>query len=96
MRILTLIAISAMSIATVTPALAQDAMMKGGMKSDKVMKMSAADTKKMKMCQAMPHDKMMKNVGCMKMSKMHPDMMKGDAMMKADPMAKGKMMTSGH
>ncbi|MEC3909038.1 hypothetical protein U5A82_00690 [Sphingobium sp. CR2-8] len=90
MRILTLIAISAMSIATVTPALAQDAMMKGGMKSDKMMTMSAADTKKMKMCQAMPHDKMMKNAGCMKMSKMHPDMMK------ADPMAKGKMMTPGH
>jgi len=90
MRIQTLIAFSAMSIAAATPALAQDAMMKGGMKSDKMMKMSAADTKKMKMCQAMPHDKMMKNAGCMKMSRMHPDMMK------SDPMAKGKMMAPGH
>ncbi len=89
MRILTLVAISAMSIAAATPALAQDAMMKGGMKSDKMMKMSDTDTKKMKMCQAMPHDKMMKNAGCMKMMKMHPDMMKGDAMMKSDKMMPG-------
>ena len=79
MRMITLIAISAMSIAT--PVLAQDAMMKGGMKSDKMMKMSAADTKMMKKCKAMSHDMMMKNAGCKKMMKMHPDMMKsGDAM----------------
>lgn len=90
MRILTLVAISAMSIAAATPALAQDAMMKGGMKSDKMMKMSAADTKKMKSCQAMSHDMMMKDAGCKKMMKMHPDMMK------SDPMAKGKMMAPSH
>ncbi|MCE7796008.1 hypothetical protein LWE61_05460 [Sphingobium sufflavum] len=82
MRILTLVAISALSITAATPALAQDAMMQGGMKSDKMMKMSTADMKMMKKCQAMPHEKMMKNAGCMKMSKMHPDMMKGDGMMK--------------
>ncbi|WP_416462954.1 hypothetical protein [Sphingomonas sp. VDB2] len=81
MRILTLIAISAMSIAAATPALAQDAMMKGGMKSDKMMKMSAADTRKMQSCQAMSHDMMMKNAGCKKIMKMHPDMMKSDKMM---------------
>ena len=89
MRILTLVAISAMSMAIAAPALAQDAMMKDGMKSDKMMKMSAADTNKMKMCQAMPHDRMMKNAGCMKMQKMHPDMMKGDAMMKDGKMTPG-------
>lgn len=91
MRILTLVAISTLSIAAVTPALSQGAMMQGGMKSDKMMKMSAADTKMMKKCQAMSHDKMMKNAGCMKMSKMHPDMMKADGMMKHDD-----MMKSGH
>ena len=81
MRILTLLTMSAMSIAVATPSLAQDAMMKGGMKSDHMMKMSHADTMKMNSCKAMSHDMMMKNAGCMKMMKMHPDMMSGDSMM---------------
>jgi hypothetical protein len=52
-------------------------------------KMSAKHMKKMKSCQAMDHDMMMKNKGCMKMMKMHPDMMKGDdGMMKKDDMMK--------
>lgn len=83
MRMITLIAISAMSIAAVSPAFAEDSMMKGGMKSDKMMKMSAADTKKMEACKAMPSDKMMKNAGCKKMMKMHPDMMKSGGTMKS-------------
>jgi hypothetical protein len=81
MRILTLLAISAFSVAAAAPVMAQDAMMKGGMKSDSMMKMSAADTRKMHKCNAMSHDMMMKNAGCMKMMKMHPDMMKHDDMM---------------
>ena len=63
-----------------TPALAQmqsDSMKKGEMSSDKGMNMSAADKKMMAKCQGMSHDMMMKNKGCMKMMKMHPDMMKG-------------------
>lgn len=61
-------------------ALAQGSMMK----DDHMMKMSAKDTKMMKSCQAMDHDAMMKNKGCMKMMKDHPDMMKSDGMMKKD------------
>ena len=76
MRIATLIAMTVLSVAAV-PAVAQDSMMAHGQ-----MKMSAADHKKMDACGAMSHDKMMKNAGCKKMMKMHPDMMKsGDAMM---------------
>ena len=76
MRILTLIAMTVLSAAAV-PAVAQDAMMAHG-----AMKMSAADQKKMDACGAMSHDKMMKNAGCKKLMKMHPDMMKGgDSMM---------------
>ncbi len=82
MRIATLLAMSALSLAVAAPAVAQDAMMKDGMKSGSMMKMSAADTKKMKACNAMSYDKMMKNAGCAKMMKMHPDMMKHDDMMK--------------
>lgn len=74
MRIATLIAVSVLSVAAV-PAIAQDTMMS----HDKMMKTSAADKRKMASCNAMAHDKMMKNAGCMKMMKMHPDMMKSDS-----------------
>lgn len=58
------------------PAFAQ--MEKGGMMSSgSSMKMSKMDQKKMTKCNAMSHDMMMKNAGCTKMMKMHPDMMKG-------------------
>ena len=50
------------------------------MKSD-AMKMSAHDSKMMKSCQAMTHDAMMKSHACMKVMKMHPDMMKSDGAM---------------
>ena len=39
--------------------------------------MSASDMKKMKACQAMSPDAMMKNARCAKLMKMHPDMMPG-------------------
>ena len=74
------IAFAVLAFAVAVPAAAQ---MESGMKSDKMMKMSAKDTKMMKSCQAMSHDKMMKSAGCKKMMKMHPDMMKGDMMMKS-------------
>ena len=58
------------------PAFAQ--MEKGGMMSSgSSMKMFKMDQKKMTKCNAMSHDMMMKNAGCTKMMKMHPDMMKG-------------------
>ena len=92
MRMTTLIAMSVLSIGAAAPALAQDAMASDHMKSGAMMKMSGADTRKMKSCGAMSHDMMMKNAGCMRMMKKHPDMMKGDAMMKDDH----GMMKSGH
>ena len=87
MRILTLIAVSALALSAAVPAFAQDAMashdqMKSGMQSGS-MKMSASSMRKMKSCNAMSHDDMMKNAGCAKMMKMHPDMMKHDDMMNA-------------
>ena len=58
----------------------------GAMKSDKMasepMKMSKADMKMMKKCQAMDHDKMMSDMKCKKMMDAHADMMKSDGMMK--------------
>lgn len=42
--------------------------------------MSKHDMMMMKHCQAMDHDAMMKSRSCMKMMKMHPDMMKDGAM----------------
>ena len=47
------------------------------MKPMKPMKMSMAQKRMMTKCNAMSHDMMMKNKSCMKMMKMHPDMMKG-------------------
>ena len=78
----TLIAMAALMMIGGTPALAQD-MMSGDAMKAKPMKMSAAQMKQMKACQAMSHDRMMKNAGCKKMMRMHPDMMKGDMMMKS-------------
>ena len=74
----------AAGLLTAGAASAQDAM-----KSDSMSKpMSHHDMKMMKSCQAMDHDKMMANKGCMKMMKMHPDMMSSDGMMKNDGMMK--------
>ena len=69
-----------LAVAIGTPAYAQMAsgsMQKDGMMSDSGMKMSMKDKKMMTKCQGMSHDMMMKNKSCMKMMKMHPDMMKG-------------------
>ena len=72
---------AAAMLAGAAPAFAQmsnDAMMKkdGMMSSGSHMKMSMKDKKMTAKCQGMSHDMMMKNAGCMKMMKMHPDMMK--------------------
>ncbi len=76
MRMMTLITISVLAITAAAPAVAQNAMMKDEIKSDSMMKMSKADMEKMKSCKAMSHKMMMKDAGCVKMMKMHPDMMK--------------------
>ena len=50
------------------------------MASDHAMKptkMSMAQKRMMTKCNAMSHEMMMKNKSCVKMMKMHPDMMKG-------------------
>ena len=62
--------------ALAVPALAQMAS-EQPMKPMKPMKMSVADKRMMAKCNAMTHDMMMKNKTCMKIMKMHPDMMKG-------------------
>ena len=74
----------AMLALTSGAALAQDAMKSGAMSKP----MSKHDMKMMKSCQAMDHDKMMANKGCMKMMKMHPGMMSSDGAMKSDGMMK--------
>ena len=75
----TLILITAAALGLGAPAFAQmqsGSMDKGAMSSGSDMKMSMADKKMMTKCQKMSHAMMMKNKGCMKMMKMHPDMMK--------------------
>ena len=94
MRILTLFALS---LATTAPALAQDAMMKDGMHPAGKTHMSAADMRRMQTCNAMSHERMMRSASCRRVAKMHPDMMKHDAMMKQDgAMAHDSMMKSGN
>ncbi len=69
---------------TATAASAQ-----GAMTSDTMSKpMSHHEMKMMKSCQAMDHDKMMANKGCMKMMKMHPEMTSGDSSMNSAGMMK--------
>lgn len=73
MKSIKLICAAAMLAGTMSaPAYAQ-------MASDqamKPMKMSMAQKKMMTKCKAMSNEMMMKNKGCMKMMKMHPEMMK--------------------
>ncbi|WP_419825168.1 hypothetical protein [Sphingomonas sp.] len=89
MRAVTMLGLCALSLSAAAPAFAQDAMASHDQMSahDHMasggMKMSAADTRKMKSCNAMSHDTMMKNAGCAKIMKVHPEMMKHDEMMKS-------------
>jgi hypothetical protein len=92
MRIFTLIAISALSVAAAAPVLAQgmakDSMMKDGMHAQPAMHMSSAEARQMRACKAMSHDRMMRNARCTRMMRMHPDMMGGDHMMQGGGMMK--------
>jgi hypothetical protein len=63
-----LLVLAAGSAFAQTPMASHDAMMSG---------MSKHDTMMMQHCQGMSHDAMMKSHSCMKMMKMHPDMMQG-------------------
>ena len=81
MRMLTLIAASALALSLAAPAIAQDAMASDSAMKMAPMKMSAMDMKKMKKCEAMSHEMAMKNAGCVKLMKMHSDAMSGDSMM---------------
>ena len=82
MRILATLGLCSLSLAAAAaPAFAQDAMASHDQMASGGMKMSASATRKMKACNAMSHDAMMKNAGCAKMMKAHPDMMKHDGMM---------------
>jgi len=60
---------------------AQSGAMSSDSSMDKPMTASKSDMMKMDKCKSMDHDMMMKDHTCMKMMKMHPDMMKsGQAM----------------
>ena len=80
MRIFILFAATALSVGFYAPAIAQQAMKHDHMSSGSSMHMWHKHMKTMHKCKAMSHDMMMKNAGCKKMMKMHPDMMSGDAM----------------
>ncbi len=69
---------------TATAASAQSAMTSDTMSKP----MSHHDMKMMKSCQAMDHDKMMANKGCIKMMKMHPEMGTADSSMNSTGMMK--------
>ena len=56
--------------------------MKGGAMASSDVKMSHKQTKMMKKCMAMDHEKMMANKTCEAMADKHPDMMKSDGMTK--------------
>jgi hypothetical protein len=47
-------------------------------------KMSSADKERMKACQAMGRDAAMKDTGCVKMMKAHPEMMSSGGAMSSD------------
>lgn len=97
MRTLTLLAISAMALATNAPAFAQQgAMMHDGMQSGAMAHMSAADTRRMHSCMAMSHDRMMRSASCRRMSQMHSEMMHRDSMKPEGAMGHDNMMKSGH
>mgnify|MGYP000470418880 CR=1 FL=1 len=83
MRILSLLAISAISLVTTAPAFAEADMMKAGAHPSAMMHMSAADTRRMKSCNAMSHKRMMRSATCRKLMQMHPDMMHHDSKMSA-------------
>lgn len=97
MRILTLLALSAVSLAVSAPAFAQSAMMKDGMHASPMAHMSAADTRRMASCNAMSHSRMMHNPACARMMRAHPNMMHHDTAMQHDgAMSHDSMMKSGH
>jgi hypothetical protein len=64
------------------------AMKTDSMMAAKPMAMSAKDTKKMAACKAMTPDKMIKDVACAKMAKMHPEMMSAGGPMTTNGMRK--------
>ncbi len=86
MRLSTLLALASLSLGTAMPVLAQDAMASHDkmtahdQMASGAMKMSAADTRKMKACNAMSHDAAAKNQRCAKLMQAHPDMMSHDGM----------------
>ena len=81
-----LAAVAVLSIGAAVPAAAQDAMASHDKMASHdqmasgAMKMSAADKRKMKSCNAMSHDAAMKDARCASLMQAHPDMMKHDSM----------------
>lgn len=78
----------ALVLATGTPAFAQNSMMGSGGMQPGGMKMTKSQMASMNRCKKMSHHMMMKNRTCMKMMKMHPEMMRGGDMMNDGSMDK--------
>lgn len=102
MKLLNLAAIAGSVLAlSAGAAAAQNSAMtpNSGTKTDSMMakpmgKMSSSDMTRMKACAAMSHEAMMKDTGCVKLMKAHPDMMKSGGM-KSGGMKSGDAMPSG-
>ena len=79
MRPFTLLAVAALSLGAAAPAVAQDAvaspdqMVPHDQMSPGSMKMSAADKRKMKSCNATSHDAAAKDRRCAALMRAHPD-----------------------
>lgn len=78
----------ALALAAGAPAFAQNGMMGSAGMHPGGMKMTKAQMASMNRCKKMSHHMMMKNRTCMKMMKMHPDMMHGGGMMDDGAMGK--------
>ena len=78
----------ALVLATGAPAFAQNGMMASGGMHPSGMKMTKTQMASINRCKKMSHRMMMKSRTCMKMMKMHPDMMRGGGMMNDGAMGK--------
>lgn len=93
MRNFTLLVMTALTLAATAPASAQKGMMKDEMHPAAMTHATAADTRRMKSCNAMSHKQMMRSATCRRLAKMHPEMMHhGSTMQPAPPMANDNKM----
>ncbi|GHH25569.1 hypothetical protein GCM10008023_39030 [Sphingomonas glacialis] len=78
----------ALVLATGAPAFAQNGMMSSGGMQPAGMKITKSQMASMNRCKKMSHHMMTKNRTCMKMMRMHPDMISEDGIMNDGKMDK--------